>query len=151
LSDTNQSQEAPATLPRRENVEWPEMSNTTIWKRVDVSLESALSGSLDRKVEAFTTIAYIFCKERFREAEKKKAPGNNGNQSRRQREIQLLGKELRIVTKQCKRAGETENIGIHQLKDEETSKHVDGQNRQGEPIETELGRGQSSSRTFSGL
>ena len=103
-------------------MEWPKTGDKKAWQAfeedVDSTLEAALGGGVDRKIEAMTSIIYSMGRERFGVVEQRarRAPAGRGN--RREVEISQIRGELRRLNKAyCEATTEEEKQGLQELRD----------------------------------
>ena len=102
-SDGNKSAEV--KLESKESINWPPVSQKEVWKKLDEDLEdifrTTLKGSVEAKLESMAKIIYRISLDRFGIQEKggKRKEGTSGS-SRRQNQISLLRKELRLLARQ---------------------------------------------------
>ena len=66
--------------PCKERVSWPKMSEDRAWKQfdddVDMVLETTMQGTIERKINTLSTIAYNIGKERFSVEEQRQSKGS---------------------------------------------------------------------------
>ncbi|XP_062568263.1 uncharacterized protein LOC134230448 [Saccostrea cucullata] len=105
---------------RKKKVKWPNSNNKSDWeqfdKDVDAILNTTLAGSIDRKIEAMTSIIYSVGLDRFG-AEQRKKSQKEGRKNRREREIAKMRKDLRQLRKQYRKATDEEKPALSQLRD----------------------------------
>ena len=83
---------------------------------MDLILQSALSGAVERKLQVLPSIAYTLGRERFGEVKKGESKKSQPRPTRRQCEIKRLRTELRTLCKRFKGANQTEREGLAQLR-----------------------------------
>ena len=105
--------------PVRERVKWPKMNSNKEWQQLDEDLcnilECALVGTAEQKIATMTAIIYNVAKERFGVEERKTITPNARQPNRREKQMQSLRKELKILSKQFSNATEGEKEGIREL------------------------------------
>ena len=108
------------TESRRKKIKWPNSNAKSEWEQFDIDadavLNTTLAGSVDRKIEAMTTIIYNMGMDRFGVEEGKK-PRIDGKKNRREREIAKMRRDLRQLSKQYKKATEIEKKALSDLRD----------------------------------
>ncbi|XP_062585204.1 uncharacterized protein LOC134246875 [Saccostrea cucullata] len=105
---------------RKRKVKWPNSNNKSDWEQfdqdVDAILNTTLAGSIDRKIEAMTSIIYSVGLDRF-VAEQRKKSQKEGRKNRREREIAKMRKDLRQLRKQYRKATDEEKTALSHLRD----------------------------------
>ena len=103
----NISAEMPKALKsiiRKTIVKWPLMGKNKEWEMfeedVDKILDTALIGSVERKLQTLPTIIHCLSQDRFGIVERKNIPKNKPNH--REKRINQIRKELRILRNRCK-------------------------------------------------
>ena len=108
---------------RKKRIKWPKTSEQREWKKfdedVDKILQTTLCGSVDRKIQAMSTIAYAVGSDRFGFQEQRRAPPTAGNRepNRREKEIAAIRQRLRDLRRQYKKADDSEKQGLSDLAD----------------------------------
>ena len=117
------SAEMPKTLKsitRKTTVKWPPMSKNKEWEMfeedVNKILDTALIGSVERKLQTLPTIIHSIGRDRFGIVERKNTPKNKPNH--REERVNQIRKDLRILQNRWKTCQEREKEGIKQLGDE---------------------------------
>ena len=107
-------------LETKERIDWPPASKKEVWKKLDEDLEdilrTTLKGSVERKLESMSKIIYRIGADRFGIKENKRRKECTSGTSRRQKEISLLRKELKVLTRQWNHCSESEKPGLSQLR-----------------------------------
>nr|XP_023657820.1 uncharacterized protein LOC111838758 [Paramormyrops kingsleyae] len=105
--------------PAKERVKWPRMNSNKEWQQLDEDLNKildvALAGTVERKIETMTAITYNMARERFGIEERKTISPKARQLNWREKEIQSLRKEIRILSRQFRNAAEGEKQGIKDL------------------------------------
>ena len=106
---------------RRSRIAWPAMNNSG-WESIDEDLdhilETALTGPVDKKLQALPSIVYALAKERFGLEKKPNLQKAPIVPNRRLCEIKKLRAELRSLRKRYRRSSEAERKGLVQLREE---------------------------------
>ena len=116
-------------LFRKEDQQYygPKLTTSSSWRSFDEDLgkilEATLSGDVARKLRVMTTIVYNLGKERFGTPARNACKLVTNKTNRHEREIQILGKDLKALTRQCCRAT-AETTGICKLTDEVRTKLI---------------------------
>ena len=107
---------APSAQPR---IQWPQSSKRTDWKQfdedVDKILEVTAKGDVDQRLRTMTTLIVNIAAERFGTEAPKHTPTAYAP-CHRARKIQSLRKELKLLKRQYKSAGEVERAGLADLR-----------------------------------
>ena len=102
-----------------EKIKWPP-ANDKAWEDLDEDLDKILiatmKGDAFQKIHTMTTLVYAVGKERFGVEEKAHQQHKTTVSNRRVREIKKLRGEIRTLTKQYRKAGSEERIGLCQLR-----------------------------------
>ena len=113
---------------RRPAVLWPQANNKEAWRSFDedlgMILEATLSGDVARKLRVMTTIVYNLGKERFGTQPRNACKLVTNTPTMREREIRILRKDLKALTRQYRRATAEEKTGISKLTDEVRTKLI---------------------------
>ena len=117
------SAEMPKTLKsitRKTTVKLPPMSKNKEWEMfeedVNKILDTALIGSIERKLQTLSTIIHSVGRRMFGIVERKNTPKNKSNH--REERVNQIRKDLRILQNRWKTCQENEKEGIIQLRDE---------------------------------
>ena len=111
---------------RRLKVEWPPMADKKEWAAMDEDISASMSCqgfiSTEQKLHWMMTTIYQYGSEKFGVIEKKVQPQEARGQSRHQKEIKGIRKELRALTKRWKAANKNGDkldiMGIDELRDQ---------------------------------
>ena len=105
--------------PAKERIKWPRMGNDKEWLQLDEDLdkilEVTLGGSVEKKINTLSTIAYNLAKERFGVEERAATRPREKQANRREKKIQSLRREIKILSKQFKKSTADEREGIKTL------------------------------------
>ncbi|XP_052237971.1 uncharacterized protein LOC127849292 [Dreissena polymorpha] len=115
----------PTSEERRSKIAWPAMNNSgwsSFDEDLDQVLQTALTGSVDRKLKALPSITYALGKERFGLEQKANLSRPPQVTNRRLCEIKKLRAELRSLRKRYKQSSEVEKKGIVKLTEEVRSR-----------------------------
>ncbi|CAH1792110.1 unnamed protein product [Owenia fusiformis] len=103
---------------RLQSIKWSNATKKEEWSNLDNDLdtiqESSLSGPIEKKIQAMTTITYS--SDRFGEEEKCHLKPHIVHIGRRQKDIKDLGKELKDLKKRDKQAGPIERNALRELR-----------------------------------
>ena len=123
-SNTAKERLHPTTTQRRQKVAWPKMVDKQ-WELFDEDLDNilttALTGPVERKLHALSSLTYTLGKERFG-LEKASSKRSTAQPNRRLCEIKKLRAELRTLRKRFKASNPAEREGIKQLREQLRSK-----------------------------
>ena len=107
---------APVARPR---IQWPQSSKRSEWQQFDEDIDQALEvtakGDVDRRLKTMTSFIVNIAAERFG-TEAPKATPSAYAPNHRARKIQSLRKELKLLKRQYKTAGEIERAGLADLR-----------------------------------
>ena len=111
---------------RRLKVKWPPMADKKEWAAMDEDISASISCqrfiSTKQKLRWLMTTIYQYGSEKFGVTEKKVQPREARGQSRHQKEIKGIRKELRALTKRWKAVNKNgdklEIMGINELRDQ---------------------------------
>ena len=121
-SGTAAASNIPVDVPTRQKVKWPRMNDTSAWKAfedtTDEVLETTLAGTINRKIESFTTILYTVGRETFGTEETKAKSQGIPSTNRREAQIRNIRRDLKAVKKQWKQCAEHEKEGIKAISDD---------------------------------
>ena len=110
---------ATANDNRRERIQWPACSQKKAWQmfeeEVDLVLETALAGTVNRKLAAMASIMYSMDKDRSWVQEKRETQAKPVD-NRRQRTIAQLRGDIRRLTSRFKEASPEERPAMAELR-----------------------------------
>jgi len=99
---------------------WPKAQDKKSWKllddELDIILEAAMQGPVNRKLQTLTTIVYSVTKTMFG-VEKDKVHRKPPKPNRRQSRIENLIREVRQLKRRYRQSSPTERAGPSQLRD----------------------------------
>jgi len=108
-----------ATSQRKPRIKWPKALDRKSWKlldeELDIILEAAFQGPVNRKLQTLTTIVCSIAKERFG-VEEVKVRREPPKLNRRQLRIENLSRELRQLKRRYRQSSPTERLGLSQLR-----------------------------------
>ena len=114
-----------AQIEKRERIKWPSASANakkewvSLDDDIDSILESSLSGDVEKKISALTTITYTVAKERFGLMDQRIKKAATPSPNRRERQIKAIRNNLRSLKKQYRSATEFQRLGLQQVRDME--------------------------------
>ena len=111
---------APNDSPVKERIKWPTMNDNRAWKAFEddavETLNMVLKGSVEKKVEIFTTILHSMAKNAFGVTERKDKVVPTQKLNRRARRIADIRKELKQIKKRWLQAPEEEKEGLDAIR-----------------------------------
>ena len=100
-------------------IKWPPASSKHDWTKfddeLDMVLETVNSRTVEKKLQAMTTIVVAMGQERFGTVEKLKKQ-QPYKENRRAREVKQIRQELKVLTKNYKQAKDAEKPGLAELR-----------------------------------
>ena len=103
---------------KRKQINWPTSANKTAWTQFDEDINAILevmpAGPVERRITAMTTLIVNIGLERFKEVQKKSRGKPQPN--RREKEIAVIRKELRLLKRRHREACDAEKPGLEDLR-----------------------------------